>query len=84
MRQYLCRFCTYSYISTSGFVLEQHVRLLHQLELTTAKAKAAAAAAVAKAQSEKLPKSPKGKTKFFVEHELETKHFVCVVQRWNQ
>lgn len=45
---YRCGFCSYAYVSASGIVLEQHVRMLHQLEMTNAKAKAVAAAAMAK------------------------------------
>ena len=35
-----CRFCPYAYVSTSGIVLEQHVRMLHQIEIASARAKA--------------------------------------------
>ena len=56
---YRCGFCSYTYVSTSGIVLEQHVRMLHQVEVTNARAKAVAAAAVA----EKAEKNGKERLK---------------------
>nr|CAB3246919.1 Forkhead box protein I1 [Phallusia mammillata] len=51
IHHYRCRFCPYTYVSSGAALLEQHARVLHQLEITNLKAKAVAAA-VASSQAE--------------------------------
>ncbi|XP_076811534.1 uncharacterized protein LOC143458611 isoform X2 [Clavelina lepadiformis] len=61
IRHFRCRFCAYTYVSASAALLEQHVRVMHQLELTNAKAKAVAAAAVAQNQNDRNADNVKSK-----------------------
>ncbi|XP_009858528.2 transcription factor protein isoform X2 [Ciona intestinalis] len=54
IHHFRCRFCPYTYVSNGSLLLEQHARLIHQVELTNAKAKAVAAAALAKSQEDRM------------------------------
>ena len=41
IRQYRCGFCPYTYVSASSVLMEQHIRMVHQYELTKAKSRGA-------------------------------------------
>uniref|UniRef100_H2Y9G3 Fork-head domain-containing protein n=1 Tax=Ciona savignyi TaxID=51511 RepID=H2Y9G3_CIOSA len=63
IHHFRCRFCPYTYVSNGSLLLEQHARLIHQIELANAKAKAVASAVLSKSQEDRMGFSAASKSK---------------------